>query len=70
MCPTIFMASYVVKIPIKSIFNLISVAGEMLAGASSHILAPRDPQSTKLTIVARNHSNISQVLISMNTMRV
>ena len=53
MCPAILMASYVLKISFKkSIFNLVSAVGDMLAGAWSHILASGHVKSIKLTILA------------------
>ena len=38
-CPTFILASYALKMSLKSIFNLVSAAGDMLAGAQSQIMA-------------------------------
>ena len=46
------MTSYVVKRAIKIIFDLVSVDWGVLAGAMSHILAPRHAKRIKLIIIA------------------
>ena len=50
-CPTIFV-SYAFKRSLKSIFSLISAAGDMLTGAQSQIMAVGHVKSIKLTTLA------------------
>ena len=51
VCPALFMALYVFKMSLKSIFNLVSAAGDMLAGAQSQNSFPRHVKSIKLTTI-------------------
>ena len=51
-CPTFFLASYPFKMSLKSIFNLVSAAGDMLTGAQSQIVAAGHVKCIKLTTSA------------------
>jgi hypothetical protein len=50
--PTIILASYILKVSLKSLFNLISAAGDMLTGVQSQIMAAGHVKCIKLTTFA------------------
>ena len=51
-CPTFFWASYAFKMSLKSIFNLVSAAADMLTGVQSQIVVAGHVNCIKLTKIA------------------